>query len=60
MEYEKIRQMLRDHGISNVEDFTERQLGSFWAMTRGAENDPDMLAKKIKDWRKTLYRSARR
>lgn len=56
MSDQEIIEMLKKHGIADADKLSSSQLRSFRSMTMGAAGD--LLAKKIKDWRKTLYSSA--
>lgn len=56
MDIQKTRNLLLQHGMTHAAVFalTESQLRGLNTMTLGV-TDPDLLRKKIKDWRKTIY-----
>ena len=54
MDNSQVRKLLKDHGVADADTIPENKLRFFHAITRNVTN-PDLLAKKIKDCRKTLY-----
>lgn len=48
--------MLKNLGILNPEAYSDRHLNGFASMTQGI-TDPELLKKKVKDWRKIVHAS---